>query len=318
MTKLTALDGTSVSSLCFGCMQFGGTADAQASRDMFDACRAADVTFFDTAHTYTAGAAEHLLGQFVKPDRDRLIIATKAAYTGGSGPGNITQQFDESRARMGLDMVDILYLHRWDPQTPLEHSFETLAQLQSTGKIRYIGVSNFAAWQVMKAQAVAKSFGTRIDILQPMYSLVKRQAEVELFPMALSERIAVAAYSPLGSGLLTGKYGVEAKAGTGRAGRLASDDRYAARYGQDWMHDTAADLTRLAARMKLDPATLAVAWAAHHPAVTAPIVSARNARQLAASLAGGQIALNAEEYACISDLSPRPAPATDRLEEAAR
>jgi aryl-alcohol dehydrogenase-like predicted oxidoreductase len=96
---------------------------------------------------------------------------------------------------MNLDMIDILYLHRWDPDTPLDETFETLSELQQTGAIRYIGVSNFAAWQVMKAQGVARHFGTTIDILQPMYSLVKRQAEAELFPMAISENINVAPYS---------------------------------------------------------------------------------------------------------------------------
>jgi aryl-alcohol dehydrogenase-like predicted oxidoreductase len=211
---------------------------------------------------------------------------------------------------MNLDMIDILYLHRWDPDTPLDETFETLSELQQTGAIRYIGVSNFAAWQVMKAQGVARHFGTTIDILQPMYSLVKRQAEAELFPMAISENINVAPYSPLGSGLLTGKYM------NGGVGRLASDTRYAARYGQDWMHGVAATLAQLADEMDMDPATLAVAWAAHHPAVTAPIISARNVQQLVPSLKANNITLTADAYARIEALSPRPAPATDRLEEA--
>ncbi len=185
-------------------MQFGGTADAAASRAMFDACREAGITFFDTAHTYTGGQSEELLGGFIQQDRDALIIATKTGYTGGSGRENIRAQFDESRSRLKLDAVDILYLHRWDPTTPLLETFEALCELQARGKIRHIGVSNFAAWQVMKAQAVAEQLGTRVDIIQPMYSLIKRQAEVELFPMALSEDFAVAPYSPLGSGLLTG------------------------------------------------------------------------------------------------------------------
>ena len=310
MTVLTPLDGAKASGLCFGCMQFGGTADAQDSREMFDACRAAGVNFFDTAHVYTGGAAERLLGRFAKPDRETLIIATKAGYTGGSGRQNILEQFDQSRTRMDLDMVDILYLHRWDPDTPLQETFETLSAMQKDGKIRYIGVSNFAAWQVMKAQAVAQACGTRIDILQPMYSLVKRQAEVELFPMALSEQIAVASYSPLGSGLLTGKYQ------SGGTGRLSTDMRYAARYGAPWMLDTASAFAHMAAEFGTDAATLAVSWAMHHPAVTAPIISARNAAQLLPSLKAQNLKLDAADYARIAALSPRPAPATDRLEEA--
>ena len=142
-------------------MQFGGTADAVASQAMFEACRGEGINFFDTAHTYTGGTSERLLGQFAKSDREKLIVATKTGYTGGSGHKNILKQFDESRARLGLDTVDILYLHRWDPETPLQETFETLSTLQQSGKIRYIGVSNFAAWQVMKAQAVAQALDTR-------------------------------------------------------------------------------------------------------------------------------------------------------------
>ena len=291
-------------------MQFGGTADATDSSAMFDACRAVGVNVFDTAHTYTQGASERLLGDFVSQDRDQLIIATKAGYTGGSGRETILRQFDESRTRRNLDMVDILYLHRWDPDTPLEETFETLCALQQSGAIRHIGVSNFAAWQVMKAQAIAKDLGTRIDVLQPMYSLVKRQAEVELFPMAISEGIAVMPYSPLGGGLLTGKY-LE-----GGTGRLSEDERYAARYGQSWMHDAAKELLAVSQAMRTDAATLAVAWVAHHPAVTAPIISARTVQQLGPSLAALGVDLSPQDYADLEALSPRPAPATDRLEEA--
>ncbi len=291
-------------------MQFGGAADDQNSRAMFEACRDAGLNFFDTAHVYTDGASEALLGQFAKVDRASLIIATKAAYTGGSGRQNILKMFDLSQSRLDMDMVDILYLHRWDADTPLEETFEALASLQAKGAIRYIGVSNFAAWQVMKAQAAAKKLGTQIDILQPMYSLVKRQAEVEIFPMAISENIAVAPYSPLGGGLLTGKY-----TKVGASGRLLSDTRYAARYGQEWMHDTARSLSAVAMDIGHDPATIAVAWAKQHPAVTAPIISARNTKQLTASLAALQIDLSAEDYDRIAAISPTPAPATDRLEE---
>lgn len=310
MKNLQAISGSRPSSLCFGCMQFGGAADAVESQAMFEACRVNDINFFDTAHTYTGGLSEKFLGKSIQQDRDRLIIATKAGYTGGSGCDNLLQQFDESRSRLDLDTLDILYLHRWDPDTPLRETFETLYHLQETGKVRYIGVSNFAAWQVMKAQAVADSIGTHIDIVQPMYSLVKRQAEVEIFPMALAEGISASPYSPLGSGLLTGKYL------SGGTGRLSTDKRYAARYGQDWMVETARGLSMLAVEMGIDAATLAVAWAGHHPAVTAPIISARNVAQLKPSLEAQSLTLTGEDYTRIDALSARPAPATDRLEEA--
>lgn len=309
MNRLTSRDDNNASRLCFGCMQFGGMADEAASQAMYEACRSHGINFFDTANTYTAGASETLLGRFAQQEQDSLIIATKAGYTGGSGRINLLTQFDESRSRLDMDVVDILYLHRWDSETPLEETFDTMCSLQQQGKIRAIGVSNFAAWQVMKAQAVAEQLGTKIAILQPMYSLVKRQAEVELFPMALSEGIAVAPYSPLGGGLLTGKYM------SGGTGRLSTDKRYAARYGQSWMAETANALSNLADEMGCSAATLAVAWAARHPAVAAPIISARNADQLVPSFEAMDMLLSDKFYAQIEALSLRPAPATDRLEE---
>lgn len=307
---LISPNGTPSSAFCFGTMQFGGGANRGQSRAMYDACRAAKINFFDTAHVYTDGTSETLLGQFAAPERDSLIIATKCGYAGGSSRSNILTTFDESRGRLGLDFVDILYLHRWDDDTPLAETFETLATLQQTGKIGAIGVSNFAAWQVMKAQAVAQTFDTNINILQPMYNLVKRQAEVEILPMAASEGFNVAPYSPLGGGLLTGKYNA------GDTGRLSSDSRYAARYGLDWMHKAAADLLALATRENINPATLAVAWAAKNPAVTAPIISARNAQQLEPSLDALSYLMADQQYAELTDLTLSPPPATDRIEEA--
>jgi len=307
---ITAPGGAPLSRFCFGTMQFGDKADARASRALYDACRAAGINFFDTAHAYTGGQSERLLGQFAASERDSLIIATKAGYEGGSGRTNIETTFAESLERLGMDHVDILYLHRWDDSVPLEESFETLARLQQAGKFTHIGVSNFAAWQVVKAQGVAQKLGTRIAMIQPMYNLVKRQVEVEILPMARSEGIAVVPYSPLGGGLLTGKY-VD-----GQGGRLADDHRYNTRYGPQWMHVTAALLAEVGRELGVSPATLAVAWAARHPDVTAPIISARSTAQVQPSLDALSFQMDDVLYARISALSPTPAPATDRLEEA--
>lgn len=295
--------------LAFGCMQFGGRADEAASRSMFEACLAAGVTHFDAAYGYADGRAEALLGRFAAPIRDRLFIATKAGYSGGAGRANLTAQFDASRRLLGMDQVDLFYLHLFDPASPLEETIETLADFQARGLTRQIGLSNFAAWQVMKAQAVAARLGTRIDAIQPMYNLVKRQAEVEILPMAADQGIRVYAYSPLGGGLLSGKYA------TGGKGRITEDARYAARYGLASMHQAAEGLARLAAEAGLHPATLAVAFVLAHPAGVVPIVSARSAEQLAPSLAAAALDLPADLLARISALYPAPPPATDRIEE---
>ncbi|RMH44505.1 MAG: aldo/keto reductase [Alphaproteobacteria bacterium] len=308
---LHAPDGTPASRFAFGTMQFGGRADDHESEAMFKAARAAGINFFDTAHAYNEGRSERLLGRFAAPERDRLVIATKAAYVGGSGRENILSSFEESRQRLDMDAVDILYLHRWDEHTPLEETFGALADIVARGQARYIGVSNFAAWQTMKAERVANALGISITILQPMYNLVKRQVEVEILPMARSEGFRVTPYSPLGGGLLTGKYAAGAA-----SGRLTEDDAYATRYGLQWMHDAARGLAGIAAELGVHPATLAVAWVAANPDVDHPIISARNVSQLAPSLAATEFEMDPALRARLSGLVPAPPPATDRLEEA--
>ncbi|MEX0284023.1 MAG: aldo/keto reductase [Paracoccaceae bacterium] len=307
MTALTTPDGTAASRFAFGTMQFGGNADEADSRAMFDACRAVGINHFDTATSYTGGRSEEILGQLIKDERDSLLIATKVGYHGGANAENMQKQFDASRSRLGLDVVDVLYLHRFDSDTPLEHTMEVFAGLKGSGAIRYIGLSNFAAWQVMKAQAI----GPRVDILQPMYNLVKRQVEVEILPMAADQEITVAPYSPLGGGLLTGKY-----ASGKTEGRLIENTYYNARYGVDWMHDTAAELAQLGEEIGVSPATLAVAWVAAHPTGPVPIISARNLAQLQPSLDAIAFDMNPALYDQITGLSMQPPPATDRIEEA--
>jgi 1-deoxyxylulose-5-phosphate synthase len=292
--------------LAFGAMQFGTTADDRAAAAMVEACLAAGVRDFDTAHGYGGGASERMLGHLLRGVAG-VRIATKVGYTGGASQANLTAQLAESLDRIGLP-ADLLYLHRFDPETPLEETVATLVGFKAQGLVQRIGVSNFAAWQVMKAQGIAAGMGGRIDAIQPMYSAVKRQAEVELLPMAQDQGLAVYSYSPLGAGLLSGKYAA------GGAGRLTTDARYARRYAGVPAGVDAA-FARLAAEAGLHPVTLAVAWVMAHPARPVPIVSARNAAQLAPALAAANLKLDPELNAAVSELVPAPPPATDRTEE---
>ncbi|MCU4654706.1 aldo/keto reductase [Roseibacterium sp. SDUM158016] len=301
--------GHPISSYCFGTMQWGGKADRIDSRAMYDAARAAGINFFDTAHGYTRGASETLLGESVTSEREDVFIATKCASTGNCAPEAITKDLEESLRRLNLDFVDMLYMHRWSDEVPLEATYEALAKIVDARRVRHIGVSNYAAWQVMKAARVAASFELKIEMLQPMYNLVKRQAEVEILPMCTSENIAVVPYSPLGGGLLTGKYNL------GQDGRLTDDPMYKSRYGQDWMHKAANSLQELAAELGVSAITLAIAWVAHNPAVTAPILSASRSDQLKPSLDAVGFELDDETYARLTALTPTPPPATDRSEE---
>ena len=296
----------STQGLAFGAMQFGTTADDRAATEMVEACLAAGVRDFDTAHGYGEGASERMLGGLLR-GVSGVRIATKAGYFGGAGRANLRAQLAESLDRIALS-VDLFYLHRFDPETPLEETVAALLEVKAEGLAQRVGVSNFAAWQVMKAQGIAARMGGRIDAIQPMYSAVKRQAEVELLPMAQDQGLAVYSYSPLGGGFLTGKY---AKGGTGR---LTTDPRYAQRYsvvppGVDQA------FARLAAEAGLDPVTLAVAWVMAHPARVVPIVSGRDVGQLAPALAAAKVRLDPALYAAVAGLVPAPPPATDRNEE---
>lgn len=290
-------------------MQFGRTADEHSAREMFEICIDAGINLFDTAFSYTGGESERVLGRLVAPLADDIIVATKAPNDRPPSAENLRASYDESRKRLGIDVIDLYYLHRYDGETEMEETFGTLAEMQSQGMIRHIGVSNFAAWQIMKAQAVCAKFGTQIDVCQPMYNLVKRQVEVEILPACEDQDIAVCPFSPLGGGLLTGKY-VD-----GATGRLKDDRTYAARYGQPWMHETARGLSALSKRSTIPATTLAVAWVAQHSAVTSALISARNAAQLQPSLDALGLELSEELYAEITQLSPNPASATDRSEE---
>jgi aryl-alcohol dehydrogenase-like predicted oxidoreductase len=310
MTQMTTRSGRPASQFCFGTMQFGSNADDPAARAMYEACRAAGINFFDTAYVYNEGRSEQMLGSYAISEREDVILATKAEFTKPSTAENISKSLHISLERMKTDYIDLFYLHRFDEDTPLEDSLAALADLKRQGLFRYTGVSNFAAWQVMKAQAIGAGLDLKIDALQPMYNLVKRQAEVEILPACLDQGVAVYPYSPLGGGLLTGKY-----AG-GAGGRLNDVEMYAKRYDVDWMRQTAAALPALAAEYGTTAPTLAVAWVAHHQGVTGPIISARSAQQLQPSLDALSFEMSDEIYAAVSKLSQAPAPATDRLEEA--
>lgn len=311
MSDLSALLGKPASPLGFGVMQFGGKADAQQSRALYDRCRAAGITLFDAAWVYTEGKAETLLGEFAEAERDEVILISKCGYEPGQSGDDLKAQVAESLRRLRTDHVDILYLHRHPTQEKLDEQLLALKDLHADGAFRLLGVSNFAAWEVMQAQARAAALGAPpVSVLQPMYNLVKRQAEVEILPMARTTGLVVHSYSPLGGGLLTGKY-----AG-GQTGRLSHDERYAVRYGPRWMHDAAAELREIAHELGVGPAALAIAWVARNPAISAPLISASHPDQLPASLEALEVRMTDDLYARLSALTPAPPPATDRLEEA--
>ena len=312
--------GIKVSQLCFGTMSFGGDADEQTSAALYKRCRDAGINFFDCANVYSGGRAEEILGRLIAGSRSELILTSKEYFptsndinARGSSRKHIRDAVDASLKRLGTDYLDVYFMHRFDDFTPLPEVLRALDDLVRQGKILYPAASNFAAWQVAKALGISAAQGlARFECLQPMYNLVKRQAEVEILPMALSEKLAVIPYSPLGGGLLTGKYGVGKRP---EKGRLIENKMYVTRYGAEENFQVAEAFTRFATEHGYHPASLAVAWVGGHPAVTAPIIGARNLEQLEDSLGSVDIPMTPDLYAEISALSPEPPPATDRNEE---
>jgi len=315
--RLLGRTGVQVSELCFGCMSFGGDADEATSARMYRACREAGINFFDTADQYNKGRSEQILGELVRGHRDELVIATKSFNpTGedvnarGNSRRHITRAIEASLKRLQTDRVEILYLHQQDPLAPLEESMRALEDLVRAGKVLYPALSNHAAWQTQLALDVQERHGwARLQATQPMYNLVKRQAEVEILPMALANGVAVVPYSPAAAGLLSGKYLEK------QSGRLATNKMYEARYGEPWMHEVAAKFVAFCRQRELHPVSTAVAWVAAHPAVTAPIIGARSLEQLQASLDSVKVEMSPALRAEIAALSRTPAPATDRSEE---
>ncbi len=312
--------GVLVSQLCFGTMSFGGEADASESAKMYKACRDAGVNFFDCADGYSRGMAETILGKLMKPERDALVITSKCfnpmaddVNARGGNRRHILRAVEASLKRLGTDRLDVLFMHRWDPDVPLEETLRALEKLVADGKVLYLGASNWAAWQIAKALGITDKRGwPRIDVIQPMYSLVKRQAEVEIFPLARAEGLGVITYSPLGGGVLSGKYGVTTRPD---AGRVIENQQYVKRYGEEWVFETAEKFSALARDKGAHPVSLAVAWAGAHPAVTCPIIGARSVEQLQPSLKSVEIEMTDELHGVIAALSRTPPPATDRREE---
>lgn len=314
--------GVKVSRLALGTMTFGGETDAAAAATMVQRARSAGVNLFDTADVYQGGNAEEILGRLLRGWRDEVVLATKAYYpTGpdrnarGSSRYHLMRAVEASLTRLATDRIDVYYLHHFDEVTDIGESLRALDDLVRQGKILYPACSNFAAWQVAHALGLAAADGLApLCAVQPMYNLLRRQAEVEILPMAQALGLAAIVYGPTAGGLLTGKYAGSARPA---ATRFAEDPVYQNRYADASSGAAAAAFTVLAGEMGFAPATLAVSWAASHPAVTSVLLGARTVEQLDTGLAAADLVLDAAAYGRVGAVTPTPPPATDRSEERA-
>jgi len=318
--KTLGKTGIKVSSLCFGTMTFGKEADEITSIKMFNKCRDSGINFFDTADVYGLGASEKILGKCIAHCRDKIILSTKVGNPIGENINDkglsrrhIIKALDNSLRRLGTDYIDLYFLHTYDPTTPVQDTINTLHDLRKQGKILYLGASNWAAWQIALGLGISeKKQLVKFECIQPMYSLVKRQAEVEIFPLAREKNMGVITYSPLGAGLLTGKYIHNNKI---TKARLLENEMYAKRYAELNNYMVAKNFYKYAKDKHFNPAALAIAWVMSNSIVTAPIIGARNLDQLDQLLVAPELVLSPEMIHEITSLSISPPIATDRSEE---
>jgi len=313
--------GLKVSELCLGTMTFGGqgmwTAIGALPQDeaneLVKQSVDAGINFIDTANVYSEGLSEKMTGQAIRDlglKRDDLVIATKVRGTIGTGINNsgltrkhILQQANESLTRLNMDYIDLYQIHGFDPLTPIEETLEALDSLVKSGKVRYIGCSNLAAWQIMKALGVsAQQHLAKFVSLQAYYTIAGRDLEREVVPMLLDQKLGLMVWSPLAGGFLSGKYTREANAEEGR--RVNFDFPPV---NKDKAFDIIDVMQEIAVAKDVTVPQIALGWLLHQPVVTSVIIGAKRPEQLQDNLKAVDLKLTADELAqleAVSKLSP--------------
>jgi aryl-alcohol dehydrogenase-like predicted oxidoreductase len=310
--------GLKVPALSFGTGTFGGSGklfgawgdtDAKEARRMVDICLDAGVTLFDSADIYSAGASETILGAAIQGRRDRVLISTKATFRDGTGPNDVgSSRFHLVRAcegslrRLGTDYLDLFQLHGFDAQTPVEETLSTLSDLVRAGKIRYVGVSNFSGWHLMKSLAVADRYGyPRYVANQVYYSLVGRDYEWELMPLARDQGVGGIVWSPLGWGRLTGK--IRRGQPLPSESRLHESAEFGPPVADEHLFRVVDALDLVAKETGKSIPQVALNWLLQRPTVSTVIVGARNERQLQDNLGAVGWTLTAAQIATLDKAS---------------
>jgi len=290
--RMLGRTGTRVSELCLGAMTFGREADEATSKAIVDRFLDAGGNFIDTANVYSLGVSEEITGRALAGRRDDVVLATKVRFKMGDGPNDvglsrrhIRMNLEASLRRLGTDWIDLYQVHCWDNHTPLEETISTLDDLVREGKVRYVGASNYAAWQLAKALGIAALRNWEpFASLQPEYSLITRDIERELLPLCRDAGLAVLPWSPLGGGILSGKYrqGEDLPAGT-RGGDIEEPIHFTYRLDERAWRIVEA-VRGVADDLGKTPAQVSLNWVVNKPGITAPIVGVRNLEQLEANL----------------------------------
>ncbi len=305
--------GMRVTETCLGAMTFGRETPEDESRQILDRYLDAGGNFIDTANVYNRGASEEILGRALGARRADIVLATKCRMPMGGGPNEqgasrrvIREQVEASLRRLQTDWIDLYQIHCWDRNTPLEETLSTLNDLVREGKVRYLGASNYTGWQLATALGLAREHGWEPYVsIQPQYSLVTRDIERELIPLAEYAGLAVLPWSPLGGGLLSGKYrpGEAPAADTRAADTTPSAVLMRLRIEDERNFTVAQTVADLAAGLGKTMAQVALNWVLHRPGVTAPILGARTVAQIEDNLGAIGWRLDAESLAALDDAS---------------
>ena len=319
-TRFLGNTGVRVSELCFGAMTFGGKGywknigqvEQQEADELVNLAMDAGINFFDTADIYSEGRSEEILGKALGKKRNDIVLATKVRGRSGPGPNDvglsrkhIMDSCDASLRRLGTDYIDLYQVHSFDPRTPLEETLRALDDLVRSGKVRYLGASNFAGWQLMKALAISDAQNLeRFVTLQAFYSLIARDLENELVPLSLDQKLGILTWSPLGGGFLTGKY----RRGQPRpegARRSDATDQFL-QFDEERGFDIVDELERIAGQHQATITQAALNYLLRKPGVTSVIIGAKTKAQLEDNLKAAAWEMTADEVARLDALSAPP------------
>ena len=309
--------GLKVAELCLGCMTFGRETDEANARKIIDRYIELGGNFLDTANVYAAGASEEITGRIIKERRQSLVLATKVRFNAnaflgkpvppndiGLSRGHIMAEVERSLRRLQTDYIDLYQVHSWDYETPIEETMRALDDLVRQGKVRYLGASNFMAWQLMKSLWVSDKHNyARFDCLQPQFSLISREIEREILPLCRSEQVGVIPWSPLGGGFLTGKYRSGEK--PPEDSRLAKMDLWG-RLTNDRNYRTLEAVEQVAKERGRGVAQIALAWVNQQPGISSVIYGARTTEQNDENLSAIGLRLEKAELDALDKASALP------------
>jgi aryl-alcohol dehydrogenase-like predicted oxidoreductase len=318
--RLLGRSGLKVSVLTMGTMTFGraasgpvGSVGFKDAKRQIDQCIAAGVNFLDTANVYAKGQSEEIIGEALQKKRGDVLIGTKARFNmlggpnnGGNSRYNLIAECERSLKRLRTDWIDLYQVHEWDGETPIEETMEALDRLLQSGKVRYVGCSNFAGWHIMKGLAAARAGNYQPFVSQQIhYTLQAREAEYELVPISLDQGLGILVWSPLAGGLLTGKFRRDAKGpkGSRHFGRTWKEPPV---YDEDKLFDVVDVIVDIAKAHRVSGARVALAWLLTRPGVTSVIIGGRTDEQFADNLAAAELKLTDDDLKRLDEVSRPP------------